>query len=60
MVTKAEIIHNFTYHAPDHVQQVVFADIRRYAKAFALLIERVTPASREQSMAIARLEEAVF
>lgn|SRR5690348_17153692 len=57
---RAQIMHNFTYHAPDQTQQLVFADIRRYAKAFALLIERATPSSREQSMAISRLEEAVF
>jgi hypothetical protein len=57
---RAQILHNFTYHAPNASQQAAYEDIRRYAKALALLILRLTPPSREQSLAFTQLEQAVM
>ena len=59
--TKREMIeHNFTYHAPKPGQQETYTTLRAKAKELALLIEELTPASREQSLALTELETAVF
>lgn len=55
-----EIAHNFTYHAPKPGQQERYVSLRDKAKELALLIVELTPASREQSVAITELETAVF
>lgn len=53
------IEHDFTYHPPKPEQQPKYAAIRDKAKEFALLIVDLTPASREQSLAITSLEDVV-
>jgi hypothetical protein len=51
----------FTYHAPKGSSQVDrYAQIRNKAKTYAYEIKRMTPSSREQSLALTHLEEAVF
>ena len=50
----------FTYHPPDESQARKHEDIRGHALDFANMITRITPPSREQSLAITRLEEAIF
>jgi hypothetical protein len=60
MDKKAQIEHNFTYHAPKPGQPEKYTAIREKAKEFALLIVELTPSSREQSIALTELETATF
>jgi hypothetical protein len=50
----------FTYHAPKADQQKRYIDIRDTAKRFAEQITRSCPPSRERSLAITNLEQAVM
>ena len=54
------IENDFVYHPPKEGQPEVYAQIRAKAKEFALLLADLTPASREQSLALTALEESVF
>jgi hypothetical protein len=66
------IERDFTYHAPKPGQQERYTQLRaaakercrffscRYGRSGALLIVEVTPASREQSIALTELETAVM
>lgn len=56
----AEIERNFTYHTPKPGQPEQYQRLREKAKELALLIEAECPHSRERSLAITKLEEAVF
>lgn len=56
----AELDKRFTYHAPKQGQPELYEQIRSKAKEWAEYIEANTPASREQSLALTKLEEAVF
>lgn len=55
-----ELENRFTYHAPEGNQAERYENIRMVAKGFAAMILSNTPESREQSLSITRLEEAVF
>lgn len=57
---KARIENDFTYHAPNAEQVQRYNQLRDAAKAFALLIVDLTPLSREQSLALTNLEQAVM
>ena len=60
-LTPAEKIDkNFTDHPPKNGQMERYVDIRAAAKTLALLIAAKTPYSREQSLALTNLEQAVF
>ena len=59
-MTKEEIECNFTYHAPKDGQLEIYQNIRTLAKELALEIDEVVPEGREKSLAITKLEEAVF
>lgn len=50
----------FTYHPPKGDQAVRYAQIRADAKQFALMIDELAPDSREKSLAVTALEEAVM
>lgn len=50
----------FTYHAPFGDQQERYILIREKAKELAITLLETTPHSREQSIALTKLEEAVF
>ncbi len=50
----------FTYHTPEHGQAEKCAEIRSKAKEFAYMITQLVPDSREQSLAITKLEECVM
>ena len=50
----------FTYHPPKEDQPKKYDDIRKNALAFAMLIDEICPDSREKSLAITALEEAVM
>lgn len=54
------IENNFTYHAPKEGQAEKYEQLRAKGKELALLIVELTPASREQSVALTELETAVF
>lgn len=55
-----QIERAFTYHPPKDDQPERYAAIRDQAKGLAHFLLRVTPASREQSVALTHLEEVVF
>jgi hypothetical protein len=57
---KARLDKDFTYHAPKGDQPERYTDIRERAKQFAAFITMNTPASRERSLALTKLEECVF
>lgn len=52
--------NDFTYHRPPAEKVEVFKKLRDTAKDLAHLIVDVTPAGREQSTALTKLEEAIF
>ena len=54
-----DIVNRFTYHPPFGNQAERYATIREWALNFALKINELTPASREQSLAITELENCV-
>jgi hypothetical protein len=57
---KEDIDNRFMYHAPKLGQMEMYQDIRTLAKELALEIDEVVPEGREKSLAITKLEEAVF
>ena len=60
MITQDDIQKRFTYYVPNDEQIPRYKAIRRTALEFATLIFESTPSSREQSLAITALEEAVM
>lgn len=55
-----DLERRFTYHPPQEDQPVRYTEIRDRAKALAFKIVELTPYSREQSLALTKLEEAVM
>lgn len=51
---------DFTYHAPKPGQPERYEALRSAAKDLARMIVESTPPSREQSLALTHLEEAIF
>ena len=58
--TREQLDNNFTYHAPISDQPARYVEIRDKAKELAYLICSKTPVSREQSLALTNLEQAIF
>lgn len=58
--TVDEIRRRFTYHAPFGTQPERYAGLRALANNLAFQIVALTPASREQSLALTKLEECLF
>ena len=56
--TSQRIENNFVYHEPKADQPDRYVRLRAKAKELAYLIEELTPQSREQSLALTKLEEA--
>ncbi len=54
------IINDFTYHPPNNSQIERYAVLRESAKQLALLIAKCSKQSREQSLALTKLEEAIM
>ena len=52
--------NTFTYHPPKDDQPQRYVDMREAGKALAYKIVQNTPPSREQSVALTKLEEVVF
>lgn len=59
-MSRDEIGHRFTYHPPQDHQIPKYQLIRAKAAEFAQLIEKLTPVSREQSLALTNLEQATM
>ena len=55
-----DLTNRFTYHAPKDDQPAKYEEIRNEARLFAVTIDDLCPESREKSLAITKLEEAVF
>ena len=55
-----ELDIRFTYHAPKDDQPLLYDAIRTKAKGLAIIISEICPDSREKSLAITKLEEAVM
>jgi len=56
----ADLDNRFTYHAPRDGQPEVYQAIRDQGKRLAELIEQEAQESRERSLAITKIEEAVM
>lgn len=56
----AGIERSFTYHTPKGDQQERYVKLRDTAKALAILIKDSVRDSREQAVAITKLEEAIM
>jgi hypothetical protein len=59
-MVRAELENRFTYHEPGELQIKAFKAIREQALDLAETIASLTPESREQSLAITKLEEVVM
>ena len=63
-LTKEDIIkrvnNDFTYHAPFGDQVARYAALREAGRLLAIQIVEDTPISREQSLALTKLEEAIM
>lgn len=60
MLTLAELEKRFMYHPPIGNQTYRYNRLREKAKDYADLIELFCPDSREKSLAMTKLEEAVM
>lgn len=59
-MTNEELTNRFTYHAPKEGQPERYVAIRAKALELALLINELTPTSREQSVAYTALDDVVW
>jgi hypothetical protein len=59
-MTPEELEARFTYHAPKGDQAQRYQRIRSDAAQFAALLDDLVPESREKSLALTNLEQAVM
>jgi len=59
-IKQQQIENAFTYHSPKDDQLERYQRIREKGKELALLIDQITPPSREQSLALTNLEQATM
>jgi hypothetical protein len=57
---RARVDRDFTYHPPTTAQVAVYEEIRDQGKIFAHLLVDLCPISRELSLALTHLEQAVM
>lgn len=55
-----DLAHRFEYHAPDDHKRIRHEEVRSYILYVARAIDERTSPGREQSLAITKLEEAMF
>ncbi len=55
-----QIENNFKYHAPKEGQPEKYQTLRDKAKELAYMLDELCPNSREKSLAMTNLEQAVF
>lgn len=60
MDKKADIVHRFTYHPPKGDQVARYSQVRQEGLRLAMFLLEHTPESREQSLALTNLEQAIF
>lgn len=60
LAVQERIDNDYSYHAPRPGQIERYQQIRASAKAFAELVVQETPYSREQSLALTHIEQAVM
>lgn len=60
MTDLSDLPNRFTYHPPKEGQVLAYERIRGLALQLAELVVAATPVSREQSLALTHVEEAVF
>jgi hypothetical protein len=60
MATQYPIDNNFTYHPPFGTQAARYEELRELAKGLAASYLEHCPESRERSLALTKLEEAVM
>lgn len=60
MITDADLVNWFTYHAPTGEQQVQYIAIREAALDFAKMIVANTPSGADQTAALRKVREAVM
>lgn len=60
MISQAQIDNNFKHHPPKEGQQEKYVAVRETAKSLAMLMNDTCPDSREKSLAMTNLEQAVF
>ena len=60
MIEEKDLKNRFTYHAPKEGQPEIYEDIRTMALEFSDLINELCPDSREKSLAMTKLQEAVM
>lgn len=56
----ADIERRFTYHPPKGDQATRYSEIRRHAHDLARTVDDLAPDSREKSLAVTHLEDAVM
>lgn len=57
---KMMLENNFKYHSPKEGQPEKYEELRNKAKEFACLCVAFCPESRERSLALTKIEEAVM
>lgn len=57
---KEELSTRFTYHPPTEEQRIKYETLRPIAKDFAASVMALCPDSRERSLALTHIEEAVM
>jgi len=55
-----DLLNRFTYHPPSAASVHALRELRAMALDFANLVVREVPASREQALALTKIEEAVM
>lgn len=55
-----ELDNRFTYHSPKQGQPEKYELVRGSGKSLATVIDKLCPESREKSLAITKIEEAVM
>lgn len=55
-----DVANRFTYHPPQADQVPRYNELRNIGKELAFNIVQLTPASREQALALTHLETAIF
>ncbi len=59
-MTKDEMANRYAYHEPKEGQAEKYEAIRNLAKTMAEFVDEVCPESREKSLALTNLEQAVM
>ena len=60
MIGESDLANRFTYHAPKGDQATRYETIRDRAHDYAATINELAPDSREKSLALTHLEDAVM